>query len=57
MDSGVFSTPASPSGMWTAAEPPRLSKPASLILILALSIGLWVAIWAGAASLASAVMG
>jgi hypothetical protein len=35
----------------------QLTKRASMILVLALSIGLWAAIWAALASLASATFG
>lgn len=38
-----------------AAEAPRLSRPASLLLILALSVGLWTMIWAATASVVSAI--
>lgn len=35
----------------------RLSKRAALTVVLALSLGLWAAIWTAVASLASAVFG
>lgn len=36
-------------------ETPRVSRPASLLVILALSLGLWAIIWAAAASVASSI--
>jgi hypothetical protein len=35
----------------------RLTRRASLIVVLLLSLGLWAAIWAAVASLASAILG
>jgi len=57
MDASVASKPASLSERptETETEPPRLSRGASLILILALSLGLWAAIWVAVAALASLV--
>jgi hypothetical protein len=57
MDAIIAPRSASPSERSTDLEAPRLSKRASLLLILVLSLGLWVAIWATVASLASVVVG
>jgi hypothetical protein len=38
-------------------EPDRLTRRAALTVVLALSLGLWAAIWTAVASLASAVFG
>jgi hypothetical protein len=52
MDAGVAPSSASPSERSTDLEAPRLSRRSSLLLILALSLGLWAAV----ASLASMVV-
>jgi hypothetical protein len=57
MDAGFAPRSISPSERSTDLEAPRLSRWASALLILALSLGLWAAIWAALASLASAVLG
>jgi len=57
MDAGFVPRSISSSERSTDLEAPRLSRRASALLILALSLGLWVAIWAALASLASAVLG
>jgi hypothetical protein len=57
MDASIASRSASPSDRFTDLEHPRLNRRASVILILALSLGLWAAMWAALASLASLVFG
>lgn len=57
MDAGIAPRSALPSEKSTDLEAPRLSKRTSLLLVLALSLGLWAAIWAAVASLASVVVG
>jgi hypothetical protein len=57
MDAGVVPRSISSSERSTDLEAPRLSRRASALLILALSLGLWAAMWAALASLASAVLG
>ena len=57
MDASIAPRFASPSESSTNPEAPRLSKRASLLLVLALSLGLWAAIWAAVASLASVMVG
>lgn len=57
MDASIAPRSTSPSERSTDLEDPRLSRRASLVVILALSLGLWAAIWAAVASLASVVVG
>jgi hypothetical protein len=57
MDASIASRSASPSERLTDLEHPSLNRRASVILILALSLGLWAAMWAALASLASLVFG
>lgn len=57
MDADIASRSISSSGRSTDLEVLRLSGRASLLLILALSLGLWAAIWVAVASLASVVVG
>jgi hypothetical protein len=57
MDASIAPRSAVPSERTTDFEAPRLSKRASLLLVLALSLGLWAAVWAAVASLASVVVG
>jgi hypothetical protein len=57
MGASIAPRSASPSERSTDLEHPRLSWRASVILISALSLGLWAAIWAAVASLASLVVG
>lgn len=57
MDAGIAPRSALPSERSTDLEALRLSKRTSLLLVLALSLGLWAAIWAAVASLASVVVG
>ena len=57
MDASIAPRSASPSERSTDLETPRLSKRASLLLTLALSLGLWVAISAAVSYLASVVVG
>ena len=56
MHASIASKSASLSERSTDPAALRLTKRASLMLILALSLGLWAAIWAAVASLASLVM-
>ncbi len=55
MDVSIAPRSALPPEKTTNFEAPRLSRRTSLLLVLALSLGLWVAIWAAVASLASVV--
>jgi hypothetical protein len=48
---------ASPSDGSAGEVALQLTRRASLILVLLLSLGLWAAIWAAVASLASAMLG
>jgi hypothetical protein len=57
MDASIAPRSASPSERSTDLETPRLSRRASVLLILVLSLGLWAAIWAAVASLALVVAG
>jgi hypothetical protein len=57
MDASIAPRSASPSERSTDLEAPRFSRRASLLLVLALSLGLWGAIWAVVASLVSVVVG
>jgi hypothetical protein len=57
MDASIAPRSASRSERSTDLEASRLSRRASLLLILALSLGLWAAIWLAVASLASVVVG
>ena len=57
MDASIAPRSASPSERSTDLETPRLSRRASLLLTLALSLGLWVAISAAVSYLASVVVG
>jgi hypothetical protein len=57
MDASIAPRSASPSERSTDLEHPRLSRRTSVILISALSLGLWAAMWAALASLASLVFG
>jgi hypothetical protein len=57
MDVSIAPRSALPSEKTTNIEAPRLSRRASQLLVLALSLGLWAAIWAAVASLASVVVG
>jgi hypothetical protein len=57
MDASIAPRSALPPEGSTDLEAPRLGKRASLLLVLALSLGLWAAIWAAVASLASLVVG
>jgi hypothetical protein len=57
MDASIAPRSASPSERSTDLETPRLSRRASLLLILVLSLGLWAGIWAAVASLALVVVG
>lgn len=57
MNAGIAPRSISSSERVTDLEAPRLSWRASLLLILALSLGLWAAIWVAVASLASVVIG
>jgi hypothetical protein len=57
MDASIAPRSASPSERSTGLETPRLSRRASVLLILVLSLGLWTAIWAAVASLALVVAG
>jgi hypothetical protein len=57
MDASIAPRSALPSERPADLETPRLSWRASLLLILMLSLGLWAAIWAAVASLASVAVG
>lgn len=57
MDAGIAPRSISSSERSTDLEVLRLSRRAALPLILALSLGLWAAIWVAVASLASVVVG
>ena len=57
MDVSIAPRSASPSERLTDLETPRLSRRASLLLMLVLSLGLWGAIWAAASYLVSVVVG
>jgi hypothetical protein len=57
MDASIAPRSVSPSERARDLEAPRLSRRASLPLILALSLGLWAALWAAVALLASLVAG
>ncbi|HEX4614915.1 MAG TPA: hypothetical protein VH230_03280 [Stellaceae bacterium] len=57
MDASIVPRSASLSERSTDLEAPRLSRRASLLLVWALSLGLWAAIWAAVASLVSVVVG
>ena len=57
MDASIAPRSASPSERSTDLETPRLSKRASLLLTLALSLGFWAAISAAVSYLASVVVG
>jgi hypothetical protein len=57
MDASIAPRSAASSEKSTNLEGPRLNRRASLLLILALSLGLWAAIGAAAASLISVVVG
>jgi hypothetical protein len=57
MDASIAPRSASPSERSTDLETPRLSRRASVLLILVLSLGLWAAIWAAVSSLALVVAG
>jgi hypothetical protein len=57
MDAGIAPRSALPSERSPDLKAPRLSRRASLLLILGLSLGLWAAIWAAIASLVSVVVG
>jgi hypothetical protein len=57
MDASIAPRSAAPSERSINLEAPRLNRRASLLLILALSLGLWAAIGAAAASLISVVVG
>ena len=56
MDAGIAARSIS-SERSTDLEAPRLGWRASLFLILAVSLGLWAAIWVAVASVASVVVG
>jgi hypothetical protein len=56
MDASIAPRSASLSKRPIGIDAPRLSRRASLLLILAFSLGLWAAIWAAVASLASVVI-
>jgi hypothetical protein len=55
MDVSIAPRSASPCERSTDLETPRLSRRASLLLMLVLSLGLWGAIWAAVSYLASVV--
>jgi hypothetical protein len=57
MDASIAPRSAASSERSINLEAPRLNRRASLLLILALSLGLWAAIGAAAASLISVVVG
>jgi hypothetical protein len=57
MDASIAPRSASPSERSRGLEAPRLGRRASLVLTLALSLGLWAAILAALASLACVVAG
>jgi hypothetical protein len=57
MNASIISQSAALPEASTAAESLRLSRRVSLMLILAVSLGLWAAIWAAGASVVSAVIG
>ena len=57
MDAGIAPRSISSSERSTDLEVLRLSRRVALPLILALSLGLWAAIWVAVASLASVVVG
>ena len=57
MNASIAPRSSLPSERSTDLEAPRLSRRASLLLVLALSLGLWAAIWAAIASLTSLVVG
>jgi len=57
MDASIASKSASPSERSIEAESLRLDRRTSLMLIIVLSLGLWAAIWAAVASLASVAVG
>jgi hypothetical protein len=57
MDVSIAPRSASPCERSTDLETPRLSRRASLLLMLVLSLGLWGAIWAAVSYLASVVVG
>ena len=57
MDASIAPRSASPSERLTDLEHPRLNRRASVMLISALSLGLWAAMWAALASLVSLVFG
>jgi len=57
MDGSITTRSASSSGKQADVETIRLTRPASVLWILALSLGLWTIIWAAAASMASMLAG
>jgi hypothetical protein len=57
MDAGIAPRSALPSERSPDLKAPRLSRRASLLLILGLSLGLWAVIGAAIASLVSVVVG
>jgi len=57
MDASIAPRSAPPSERLTDLEHPRLNRRASVILISALSLGLWAAMWAALASIVSLVFG
>jgi hypothetical protein len=57
MDASIAPRSAPPSERLTDLEHPRLNRRASVILISALSLGLWAVMWAALASLVSLVFG
>jgi hypothetical protein len=57
MHASIATRSASPSKRSADLEAPRGIRPASLVLILTLSLGLWAAIWAAVASLVSVLVG
>jgi len=57
MDASTTSRSATSSGASADVETMRLCRPASLLWILALSLGLWTIIWAAAVSMASMLAG
>ena len=57
MDASFTSRSASSSGASADVETMRLTRPASVVWILALSLGLWAIIWAAAVSMASMLAG